>query len=185
MSNEEKDKLLFRLIAKDESLIKQLEFKLVEKGASADKRRKQLRAEIIQYLDAYQRHYYSPGYLLMALRSLSGDINRHVKTTKDKYGEIELNFLMLNESLRLFGDQIKKATSAKSRTFNNYVVQRSLKILKSLHKMDRNTQFEFREDMRKLGKQIEKQPLIMKMAPANGLDVNWLIDGELPERFKP
>ncbi len=184
MSASEKDKILFRLVAKDEALVRKLEYQLLEKGKTSTKRRQEIHAAIVTALNEYKKYYYSPGYLLLQLRSISGAINEHVKVTKDKEGEVELNFLMLNESLKLFGEKVKQVPYAKSRTFNNYVVQRALKMLKILYKMDKDTQFRFRGPMRQLGKHISQQPLMVKLAPAHGLDVEWLIDGELPERFK-
>ena len=46
------------------------------------------------------KYYYSPGYLLLELRSISGRITQHVKTTKDKYGEVALNCLLLNQAFK-------------------------------------------------------------------------------------
>ena len=107
LSHQEKDKLLFRLIAKEPILAQQLVFKLLEDGASMEERREDLAKYIEKYLEDYQDYYYSPGYLLLELRSLSAKITNHIKTTRDKYGEIALNLLMLNKALSLYGSKIR------------------------------------------------------------------------------
>lgn len=176
----EKDKLLFRLIAKDHALVQKLIFELLETGDTKELRRDELKENILQALKNYKNYYYSPGYLLLDLRSISGEINRHVKTTKDKYGEIELNFLMLNKSLEYFGEHIKNAPPRRSKTFNNYVVKRALKLLALLKKMHEDIVLDFQGPMKELGKHIGDSHNMMKAAIFHGLDVNWLLQGKVP-----
>lgn len=178
LPGKEKDKLLYRLIAKDPALVERLEFQLLEEGDTTEMRRAEIRAGITFNL----RHiyYHSPGYLLMDLRSLSGMINAHVKTTRDKYGEIELNFFLLNETLRLFGDRVRPAHPQRARTFNEYVVKRALKLLKLLNRLHEDYRLDFKDDMQTLGRHIGDQPNMMQVAIREGLDVNWLLRGEVP-----
>jgi len=176
----EKDKLLFRLIAKDPSLVQRLEFELLEGGETKDARREDLQTHIESTLENYRPHYYSPGYLLLVIRDLSGEINRHVSATKDKYGEVELNFLMLNKSLELFGEELRRASPHRSRTFNIYVVKRALKLLNLLSKMHSDLHLDFQPSMKELGGHIGNQPNMMKIAIMNMLDVNWLLRSEVP-----
>lgn len=177
LSAKEKDKLLFRLIAKDDALVRKLEFELLEEGSSLEDRREEIYSTIDKGFEKYR--YYSPGYLLLALRGLSGDINRHVKTTKDKYGEVQLNLLMLNKSLGLFGDKIRKASPYKSRTLNNYVVKRATKLVALLRKMHEDYLLDFQEDIEKLGAHIDEQPLMKRLAEELGLDIEMLKRGEV------
>ncbi len=175
LSHKEKDKLLFRLIAKEPILAQQLVFKLLEDGASAEERREDLARFIEKELVDYQKYYYSPGYLLLELRSLSAKITNHVKTTKDKYGEIALNLLMLNKALGLFGPKICTVRPQKSRTLNTYVVKRAMKLCILLQKIHSDYTLDFQESMRELGEHIDNQPAMMKMAIHLGLDVNDLL----------
>ncbi len=179
LTHKEKDKLLFRLIAKDYALVKKLEFELLEDGETKDERRQDLYDRIEAEFARYR--YYSPGYLLLLLRSISGEIGRHLKTTKDKYGEIQLNFLMLNKSFELFGDRIRYASPHQQRTFANYVVKRALKLLNLLGKMHEDYLLDFQDDMEQLGEYIGNQPYLMRVAIHNMLDVNWLVQGRLPD----
>lgn len=177
----EKDKLLFRLIAKEPDLVAQLEFKLLEEGETLEERRKFVYNWIGRTIQQLKYHFYSPGYLLLDLRAISGEINRHVKTTKDKYGEIELNFCMLNLSLELFGDEIKTFSFRGSKTFNEYVVKRAIKLLKLLSKMHEDMVLDFQSDMKALGRHIQKSPHMLDIAQQLDLDVTYLLDGEIPE----
>ncbi len=177
LSNKEKDKLLFRLIAKDSALVEKLTFELLEDAASKDDRREEIYQMIDNGFNKYR--YYSPGYLLLVLRSLSGDINRHVKTTKDKYGEIQLNLLMLNKSLGLFGEKIRRAPSHKSRTFNSYVVKRAIKLVGLLGKLHEDYLLDFQDDIQKLGQYMDEQPYMKLLADELGLDIEMLKRGEV------
>ena len=93
MPGVEKDKLLLRLIAKDAVLTERLQFELVEEGKTIDERRSLIR----EFIDRTARlHADTPGWLMMDMRTVSGYISRHLKVTKDKYGEVELMLYMLN-----------------------------------------------------------------------------------------
>ena len=179
LSHKEKDKLLFRLIAKEPILAEQLVFKLLEDGVSAEDRRADLAKEIEQYLIDYQKYYYSPGYLLLDLRSISGKITQHVKTTKDKYGEVVLNFLMLNKALALFGKKISQVRPNRSRTLNKYVVNRAIKLLGLLRKIHEDYRLDFSDSMIELGQHIQSIDAMKRMADEFELDMELLLSGEI------
>ena len=181
LSHKQKDRLLFRLIAKDKALVAKLHFELieVEQGVTKEDRRAVVEEELVNAIESYKNHYYSPGYLLINVRHLSGEINRHVKATSDKYGDVYLNFLMLNYSFRLFADQLRKATPGRSNTFDKYVVKRALRLLNQLVKMHEDHVLDFEEPMKELGMHIGDQPNTMEVAIHLGLDVNYLLRGEI------
>jgi hypothetical protein len=128
--------------------------------------------------------FYSPGYLLLDLRAYSGRITEHVKTTKDKLGEIELNFFMLNEAFDLFAEKLLAYKLHQSATLNEYVVQRTLKLLKLLSKMHEDYHLEFRDSMRSLGAHFDKNAGLKLEAKQAGLKLNWLLEGEVPETWE-
>ena len=175
----EKDKLLFRLLLSNPSLVEQLRFQLLETGNTKELRRDEIRETIETSIDKYQSYYYSPGYLLMLLRDLSGEINRHVKTTKDKYGEVELNFLMLNKSLSLFGAEVAKTTPQRSRTFNNYIIKRAVKLMNLLGKMHEDLVLDFQPAMKELAGHIRKNANLMSVAEVEGLKIGVMEEGFL------
>ncbi len=182
LTHKEKDKLLFRLLPKEPDLVRKLRFDLLEGGDTVEIRREELAEAIRGRIDSdVVPNFYSPGYLLLDLRAMSGGISRHVKTTKDKFGEVSLNFLMLNHSLPRLVDQINATPKHRSHTLNDYVVKRGLKLLKLMGKLHPDLHIEFRDDMKLLGETIGRLPGMMKTAIYAGLDVNWLLAGEVPE----
>ncbi|MDZ4680690.1 MAG: hypothetical protein SH848_03520 [Saprospiraceae bacterium] len=175
LSSTQKDKLLYRLIAGNPALAHKLIFELLEGGNTQDDRRAAVATEINSTLTNYEAYYHTPGILLLQLRDLSGVINRHVSTTRDKYGEVELNLLMVNECFQRFGDRIRVANYPKARTFNEYVVKRALKLLTLLEKMHEDMRLDFKTDLKKLGKYIAAQPTTMMVAKDLMLEVDRLL----------
>ncbi|MEM6318641.1 MAG: hypothetical protein AAF960_13300 [Bacteroidota bacterium] len=175
LSHKEKDKLLFRLIAKEPILAEQLVFKLLESGTSAEDRRADLAKEIQQFLSDYQQYYYSPGYLLLELRNISGKITQHVKTTKDKYGEIALNFTMLNSALELFGKKINSVRPHRAQTLNKYVVNRAIKLIGLVRKIHEDYRLDFSDALMTLGQHIEGVESMRKLA--DNFELEWEVLG--------
>ena len=93
----EKDKLLIRLLKKDLKLTKRLTFELLNLG-TVDERRLLVEKNIISNVAQMTKNFYSIGYLNLDVRDLSGYITEHVGTTKDKYGNVSLNLLLLKEA---------------------------------------------------------------------------------------
>ena len=181
MPAKEKDKLLLRYIAKDAAMVERLTFLLLEGGETTEERRDELQEAIQEWIQQAKLHFYSPGHLLLNLREISGKINWHVKATRDKYGEIALNFYMLNEMFDQVGERLPRFNYRKSRTLSKYVLDRALKLLKLMSKLHEDYQLDFLDDMKALGENIKLQPHIMDMLKDHKLDINHLIDGSLPE----
>lgn len=146
MPQKDKDKLLLRLITKDDILSQQLQFMLVEGNASVDYRRDEVKAAIDKL---YRNEAYSSGYLMMDMRYVNAEITRHVKVTKDKYGEIELTIKLLKDCFEMQLKWIKKYSS-KSDTLANYVAKRTDFVLKKLVKLHPDIQFDFHADVNTL-----------------------------------
>jgi len=146
MPQKDKDKLILKLVAKDDVLMQQLQFMLVEGNSTVDYRRDEVKT-IIDKL--YSSNAYSSGYLMMDMRYANAEITRHVKITKDKYGEIELTIKLLKDC---FEKQLKwiQKYSAKSDTLSNYVAKRTDFVLKKLVKMHPDIQFDFHADVNTL-----------------------------------
>jgi hypothetical protein len=180
LPGKEKDKLLFRLIAKEEALAAQLEFKLLEGGDTTEVRREAVRHDIDRYLLAASAHFHSPGYLLLDLRSISGVITRHVKTTRDKYGEIFLNLFMLNRTFELLSVPLSRFPAHRAYTFNDYVVKRALKLLTLAGTLHEDYHLDFKADFQRLGQAFRNGKTIGEAAARHGLDINWLLSGAVP-----
>ncbi|MCL6462790.1 MAG: hypothetical protein I4O51_13105 [Flavobacterium micromati] len=176
----EKDKLIFRLLKKDRDLTNRLHFELVDTETVEDKRMA-FEKVMLKKIDHFTEQFYSVGYLLQDTRYVSGDISAHVKITKDKFGEISLNIKMLNHLLLLNNERIQSQSYGKAYTMCIYVIARAFKILILIKAIDDDYFLDFKEDLQKLGILIGKNSLLMKTAIHNGLDVNWLINGEIPQ----
>ncbi|CAL2085514.1 protein of unknown function [Tenacibaculum sp. 190524A02b] len=88
----EKDKLILRLLKKDPTLANRLYFELID-TSSVDEKRAALAIHIQNSIERFSQYNNTPGYIMMYMRDISGEINEHVKVTKDKFGEISLNFV--------------------------------------------------------------------------------------------
>lgn len=178
----EKDKLIFRLLRRDLDLANRLHFELVD-VETVEEKRNTFEKEMFTKIKHYSERFYSVGYLLQDTRFMSGEITNHVKITKDKFGEITLNTKMLIQLLTLNNDKIQQQTYSKSYTLCIYVIARAFKILLLIKAIDEDYFIDFKEDLSQLGELIGQNPMLMRTAINNGLDVNWLLSGEIPENI--
>ena len=100
LPSKEKDKLLWRLIKRDELLAHRLEYELLAPYDAVDKRN-ELADKIRQSATFMLKQEDILSSVLSQFRYMSGDITRHVYITKDKVGEILLNFVLLKEAINL------------------------------------------------------------------------------------
>ncbi|MDR2146989.1 MAG: hypothetical protein LBE91_11070 [Tannerella sp.] len=181
---EEKDKLIFRLLKKDVQLANQLYFELLANESREDRREK-AQKKIEEWISVYKRsnHYSTPGILLMYMRDASGYVNEHVKTTKDKYGEVYLQIFVLKKFLQIYNELFLNASPDRSYTLNIYMTAKTFKIMVLLKKMHEDYLIDFVDDLEAAGRLFGQNPSLMKVAIRNGLDVNWLINGDIPDNI--
>lgn len=180
LSHAEKDKLILKLLKKDLVLANRLYFELLA-TESIEERRLRLEKQIEKEIIGISQHYYSPGYLLLDLRNMSGHINEHLSITKDKYGEISLTCKMLIGLLEINNEKIAKEPYDKAYTLSVYVVSKTFKLLLLIQKQHEDIHLDFKKDIQQLGKLIGQNHNLMKSAIQNGLDLNWLLDFEIPD----
>lgn len=178
----EKDKLILRLLKHDLNLANKLRFELVDIDSAEDKR-EQLKNRMIKRIELATERYYSPGILLMDIREISGEINEHVSITKDKFGEISLNCIMLRKLLELNNERLGVETYSKAYTLYIYIVARIFKILMLIQKQHEDLHIEFQENIETIGELIGNNQNLTKIGIRNGLDVNWLIQFEIPKNI--
>lgn len=183
LSIKEKDRLLLRLLKRDIPLANQLHFELVS-TQTVEERRAELEAMVVKQVAAMSKSGISIQYLLLKMRSLSGDITEQVKITKDKFGEVSLNLLMLNEIIRSNHSKITYSIRGKSQKFAVYVIARAFKLLVLIQAMHEDYQVDFREDLETLGELIKQNELLRKTAVQHGLELDWLLEGDIPENIK-
>lgn len=179
----EKDKLILRLLKKDLNLANRLLFELVD-TKSVDESRKVAEQHIINNVKRITKEFYSIAYFNVEVRWLSGDITKHVKITKDKFGEASLNLLLVNEILKQNKEHILTARPpVKLRKFSTQLIARIFKVLLLINKMDPDLFLEFKDDLILLGNLMSDNDKLMEAALKNGLDVNWLLKAEIPSNI--
>lgn len=181
LSDREKDKLIFRLLPKDQKLVHKLEYQLFEHEATQEERRDVIRDHIMEAMERYPTYFYSPGYLLLTLRELSGKITYHKDITSDKLGEIELNYLMLIEGLERNLSALKRSGYFSSKSLNDYVVKRVIKLIKLTAKLHEDYILEFEESMMKMGELLSEISTMENFIREYDLDLQSLIEGRLPD----
>ena len=182
LSDKEKDKLILRLLRRDMDLAEKLYFELVDTDSIEDKRRI-MEITISKYIKRFSENYHSLDYIAVEMRSISGKISHHVKITKDKFGEISLNLQMLNEVIEQNAFSLTHSKPQKSNKFYNYVIVRAFKILLLIDALHEDFLLDFKEDLERLGANISKDSMLLKTAIYNSLDVNWILNAEIPENI--
>lgn len=182
LPSKEKDKLLLRLLKRDVILANQLHFELIS-GDSVQDRRSRMEAHIKQKIEWATNRFSSLDSLLVDIRSLSADITENVKITKDKYGDVSLNLLMLNELLKNNNARIAKSNFKKTSAISIYIIARIFKILVSIKALHEDYLIEFEAGLNELAQAIEKNPILLNMAINTGVDINWLADAEIPDNI--
>ena len=180
LSESEKDKLLIRLLKKDENLVNRLYFELID-DQTVDDHRLKMESRVEVRAEEITRFAKSLNHLKMLTRYLSGEISEHVRITKDKFGEVSLNLLMLNTLLQHSQKLYKKSTQIQARKFSLYVIIRTYRTLLLIDKMHEDLHMEFEDDLHQLGNFIANEPKLNYFALENGLDASWLITNEIPE----
>ena len=182
LPEKEKDKLIFRLLRRDMDLAEKLHFELVDTDSIEDKRRN-METIISNDIKRFSENFHSLDYIAIEMRRISGKISHHVKITKDKFGEISLNLQMLNEVIEQNAFSLTHSKPQKSIKFYNYVIVRAFKILLLINLLHEDFLLDFKEDLKKLGANISSNKMLLKSASYNSLDINWILEVEIPENI--
>ena len=182
LPEKEKDKLILRLLRRDMDLAEKLYFELVETDSIEDKRRI-MEINISKQIHRFSENFHSLDYIVIEMRNISGKISHHVKITKDKFGEISLNLQMLNEVIEQNTFSLTHSKLQKSTKFYNYVIVRTFKILLLIQSLHEDFLLDFKEDLNRLGVNISKEKMLFKTANYNSLDINWILEAEIPENI--
>lgn len=179
LTSKEKDKLILRLLRKDKDLTKRLYFELVDTD-TVDEKRNQLEVKIITKIGEVSTSFYSTVYLFHDLKSTSSEIADHVKVTKDKFGEPYLNLVMLYHFLK---ENVENLSSKKLETtykFYIYCIARTYRCLCQIQLLHEDYKMEFTEILSQLGHVFLQHPNLVKLAINNSLDLNWLVENDIP-----
>lgn len=181
LSEKEKDKLIIRLLRKDKNLAKKLYFELVDTATIEDKRQL-MEIKVVNKINSmFERRSYRFVSLLNDMRSISAEIAEHVRITNDKYGEISLNLLFVNETLKKASALFRTDFSVKRYKTSIYIVAKLFRTLILMQKLEDDLQIDFRSTMEELGEVINETASLLTIAKDNNFETDWLIDCELPE----
>lgn len=180
LPSKEKDKLLWRLIKRDELLARRLEFELLAPYDAIDKRNElaeQIQNIIISMLGRRERL----SAILSQFRYLSGDITRHVYVTKDKVGEISLNFVLLQVAMQLLNNTSYLFGGRNTQKYVVYMLNKLYRTCMLVNKLHSDFHIELEDDAQKLGEIMQTNPDLMKYVKHHKFNVNWLLDFEIPD----
>ncbi|MBS7333887.1 MAG: hypothetical protein KIG88_09870 [Weeksellaceae bacterium] len=152
LPEKEKNQLLIRLINKDQVLIEQLHFRLLEDEFDLNKRFEDLKTEIESTLnDNYKAimnvKFNDKGRMYLRLiRGLSSKINHFAKVTKDVNGELRLRTFLLIESTKKYNQLQKEDTviGYKTRLYQVSKIKTMISLFGKLHedlKYDYSSEF--------------------------------------------
>jgi hypothetical protein len=150
MSVKVKDKLLFRLIAKDAILTEKLQHELLGSEGDVEERVTDLEELIRVNIPRKGVRGLTPGYLMMDMRPLNARITHHVKITKDKFGAVVLTVLLLSETFKRHIEMLEAFPMRRSEKFTKYVIQRLNFIIKTANKLHEDYRMEFEDDLNEL-----------------------------------
>lgn len=169
MPQKEKDKILLRLIAKDQMLIARLEHELF----GDENETKSLAEEIKEDIDRMTSfNHGTPGWLMMAMRSENGAITRHVKITKDKIGEIELTLYLLSQTFKK-QEKFLKEYAYRADKFGGYVCKRMDFALKKLIKLHPDLQFDYKNEVEFILNFLHTSPATKDDAFSENIPKDW------------
>jgi hypothetical protein len=177
----EKDKLLFRLISFKPDLIKKMTYELLEDKETLDSRTTKIEQSINQYLQSVSS-WFTPGNLLMEMRSANALITEHVKVTKDKMGEVFLTIHLLSEAFRLCRKELDTFPEERCITFGEYVIKRSAVVMEKAQKLDPMFQQDITTLINELLHQIYDFQPTRREAETAKLDRSYVFIGKVKKR---
>lgn len=148
LTEKEKNQILIRLINKDQVLIEQLHFRLLEDEFDLIRRYEDLKNEILDELESKYlliksgSSYLQGKFYLSLIRNLSGRINHFAKVTKNTAYELELRVFLLIKSSEIF-KKIQNENSVLGFKARTYQVTKLKAILKLLDKLHEDLKYDF------------------------------------------
>lgn len=153
LPQQEKDKLLVRLVGKDRMLIKQLHFQLLEDESDLAERVEAVQQQLTRWMDQLREHLPNEnrrGYaneLMKALKYASGIVNEHFAVTKDKMSELEFRLFLVSQSFAHFDQLFAPHLYGRNDRLLRYQAGRIKYMLGKYEKLHEDLQFEFRDEL--------------------------------------
>lgn len=158
MPQKEKDKILLRLIAKDDLLVEQLEHKLLENEEDVIYRRELLKSTIVSSMSALAaQNRFNDRTHSRIIRNLSSKITRLLKVTKDKPGEIELYIILILHYLIENGHRLASQDAWNCIRTSKVISDKIFKVFGLLEKIHEDYKIEYRDNLEEISKLLDKQ----------------------------
>lgn len=180
-SSIEKDRLIFRLLKKDKLLSKKLYFELIDQETTDDKRNA-MEELIKERISSASKYISNPKYFLTLIRKLSAEITEHVKITTDKFGDVSLNLLLVSQVLE-YHEKLNRERFDMVYKLHMYLINKLLKALILIKKLDEDYWMEFDELLRDIDLQIHQILFLEKLCVNNSFDFNWLQSENIPDNL--
>ncbi len=154
----DKDKLLLRLIAKDDLLLEQLTYEHIEHASTLELRQDELREYYREQLAAGKGG--RPNALMKRIRSASGYLTRHVRVTKDRFSEVAMLVDMLHYALdqNLAAMRKRYPNPADWYRLAKYIAQRIGPLTRKADKLHPDLWLEFEDQLNDLLLMIHDTP---------------------------
>jgi len=181
LSSVEKDRLIFRLLRKDEILSKKLYFELIDEE-TVDQKRDAMEELIKEKVEYASKYISNQKYFIVLIRKISAQITEHVKVTTDKFGDISLNLLLINEILES-NEKLSRQRFNDVYKLYLYIINKIVKALALTKKLDEDYWMEIDEYLSVAHDKITANIYLEKLFINNGIDFNWLNIERIPDHF--
>lgn len=177
----EKDRLIFRLLRKDDILSKKLYFELIEEE-TVDQKRDAMEELIKEKVEYASKYISNQKYFIVLIRKISAQITEHVKVTTDKFGDISLNLLLINEILES-NEKLSRQRFNDIYKLYLYIINKIVKALVLTKKLDEDYWMEIDDYLSVTHDKITANIYLEKLFINNGIDFNWLNIERIPDNF--
>ncbi|WP_411811895.1 deoxyuridine 5'-triphosphate nucleotidohydrolase [Chryseobacterium scophthalmum] len=181
LSSVEKDRLIFRLLRKDEILSKKLYFELIDEE-TVDQKRDAMEELIKEKVEYASKYISNQKYFIVLIRKISAQITEHVKVTTDKFGDISLNLLLINEILES-NEKLSRQRFNDVYKLYLYIINKIVKALALTKKLDEDYWMEIDEYLSVAHEKITANIYLEKLFINNGIDFNWFNTDKIPDYF--
>lgn len=179
----EKDKLILRLLKKDQLLTERLYFELVDSDSTLERRENLEKKINITFENIIKNKFYVKAVLITS-NELIRDITRHKQVTKDKYGEVYLNTYLVNALLNLVMVYDLAYSKYEMELMYIFIIEKAFKTLVILKKLHPDYAIEFKNDFTLMGTLLTKSNILKQYCQTIGFQITWLIDYEIPENIE-
>ncbi|MCX8533745.1 deoxyuridine 5'-triphosphate nucleotidohydrolase [Chryseobacterium luquanense] len=181
LSTIEKDRLIFRLLRKDEILSKKLYFELIDEE-TVDQKRDAMEDLIKEKVEYASKYISNQKYFIVLIRKISAQITEHVKVTSDKFGDISLNLLLINEILES-NEKLSRQRFNDVYKLYLYIINKVVKALTLTKKLDEDYWMEIDEYLSVSHERVTGNIYLEKLFINNGIDFNWFNTDRIPDHF--